>query len=140
MSGVGLFRAATRAGEATEMMTGLALYLVYGMHHDGRPLAEIQNAVLLMTVLFQNVYVLCMRSERRSIFREPIVSNAWLLLGVGIALAVQATAMLWPPLGGVLGPAPVSAATLRFCIAAVVGTIVVTEATKFAVGHWQRRR
>ena len=122
------------------LMTGLALYLVAGMQRQGRPLAEIQNAVLLMTVLFQNVYVLCMRSERRSIFREPIVSNAWLLLGVGIALALQATAMLWPPLGGVLGTAPVSAATLRFCIAAVVGTIVVTEATKFAVGHWQRRR
>ncbi|MEG3171244.1 HAD-IC family P-type ATPase [Sphingomonas sp. ZB1N12] len=122
------------------LMTGLALYLVSQMRAEGHPLAEIQNAVLLMTVLFQNVYVLCMRSERRSIFREPLLSNAWLLLGVGIALVLQATAMLWPPLGGVLGTSPVSAATLRFCAAAVVGTIVVTEATKFAVGLWQRRR
>ncbi|MEG8055453.1 cation transporting ATPase C-terminal domain-containing protein [Sphingomonas sp. 22L2VL55-3] len=121
------------------LMTGLALYLVTGMHRDGRPLAEIQNAVLLMTVLFQNAYVLCMRSERRSIFREPLLSNAWLLLGVGIALALQALAMFWPPLGSVLGTAPVSAATLRFCVAAVVGTIIVTEATKQAVALWQRR-
>jgi Ca2+-transporting ATPase len=122
------------------LMTGLALYLVAGMHRDGRPLAEIQNAVLLMTVLFQNAYVLCMRSERRSIFCEPVLSNAWLLLGVGIALGLQATAILWPPLGNVLGTAPVSAATMQFCVLAVVGTIAVTEATKQAVAVWQRRR
>jgi len=122
------------------LMTGLALYLVAGMHREARPLAEIQNAVLLMTVLFQNAYVLCMRSERRSIFREPMLSNAWLLLGVCIALALQITAMFWPPLGSVLGTAPVSAAILRFCLAAVVGTILVTEATKQAVAGWQRHR
>ncbi|MBE2991942.1 HAD-IC family P-type ATPase [Sphingomonas sp. CFBP 13603] len=121
------------------LMTGLALYLVSGMHRDGRPLAEIQNAVLLMTVLFQNAYVLCMRSERRSILREPLLSNAWLLVGVGIAIALQVTAMLWPPLGRVLGTAPVSAAILWFCAAAVVATIVVTEVTKHGVAVWQRR-
>jgi len=122
------------------LMTGLALYLVAGMHRKARPLAEIQNAVLLMTVLFQNAYVLCMRSERRSILREPVLSNAWLLLGVCIALALQITAMLWPPLGNVLVTAPVSAATMQFCVFAVVGTIAVTEATKQAVAVWQRRR
>ena len=121
------------------LMTGLALYLVAQMRGEGRPLAEIQNAVLLMTVLFQNAYVLCMRSERRSIVREPLFSNVWLLLGVGIALALQATAMLWPPLGSVLGTAPVSAATMRFCVVAVFGTIVVTEVTKQVVALWQRR-
>jgi calcium-translocating P-type ATPase len=122
------------------LMTGLALYLVAGMQREARPLAEIQNAVLLMTVLFQNAYVLCMRSERRSILREPLLSNAWLLLGVGIALGLQALAMLWPPLRSVLGTAPGSAATLRFCVAAVIGTMVVTEATKQVVALWERRR
>ncbi len=120
------------------LMTGLALYLVAGMQREGRPLAEIQNAVLLMTVLFQNVYVLCMRSERRSIFREPVLSNAWLLLGVGIALALQASAMLWPPLGGVLGTSPVTAGTLRFCLVATVATVIVTEATKWTVARVRR--
>ncbi|RXD07068.1 HAD family hydrolase [Sphingomonas sp. UV9] len=120
------------------LMTGLALYLVAQMRAEGRPLAEIQNAVLLMTVLFQNVYVLCMRSERRSIVREPLFSNAWLLLGVGIALALQATAMAWPPLGGVLGTSLVSAGTLRFCLAATVATVMVTEATKWTVARVRR--
>ena len=69
----------------------------------------------------------------------PVLIVAWLLLGVGIALALQVTAMLWPPLASVLGTAPVSAATIRFCVVAVVGTIVVTEATKQAVAFWQRR-
>jgi len=91
-----------------------------------------------MTVLFQNVYVLCMRSERRSIFREPVLSNAWLLLGVGIALALQASAMLWPPLGGVLGTSPVSVGTLRFCLVATVATVIVTEATKWTVARVRR--
>ncbi|WP_231420526.1 cation-translocating P-type ATPase [Sphingomonas sp. Leaf205] len=122
------------------LMTGLALYLVADLQREGRPLAEIQNAVLLMTVLFQNAYVLCMRSERRLIYREPVLSNASLLLGIGIALALQATAMLWPPLGSVLGTAPVCAPTVRFCVAAVLGTVLVTEATKQAVVIWQRRR
>ena len=121
------------------MMTGLALFLVYGMHHDGRPLPEIQNAVLLMTVLFQNVYVLCMRSERRSVLREPPLSNPWLLLGVGIALAFQLVAMLWPPLGRVLGTSLVSTATLSFCLAATVSTVIVTEVTKQVVARWQRK-
>ncbi|MES3152713.1 HAD-IC family P-type ATPase [Sphingomonas faeni] len=122
------------------LMTGLALYLVASMHRDGRPLPEIQNAVLLMTVLFQNGYVLCMRSERRPIFRKPLLSNAWLLLGVGIALGLQAIATLWPPLNTVLGTAPIPAATMQFCLLAVVGTIAVSEATKQAVADWQRRR
>ena len=120
------------------LMTGLALYLVAGMQREARPLSEIQNAVLLMTVLFQNVYVLCMRSERRSILREPVLSNAWLLLGVGIALALQASAMLWPPLGGVLGTSPVTAGTLRFCLVATVATVIVTEATKWTVARLRR--
>jgi Ca2+-transporting ATPase len=119
------------------LMTGLALFLVYGMHRDGRSLAEIQNAVLLMTVLFQNVYVLCMRSERRSVLREPPFSNPWLLLGVGIAMLLQLLAMLWPVLGRVLGTSPVSTETLWFCLAATAATVVVTEVTKHVVARWQ---
>jgi Ca2+-transporting ATPase len=120
------------------MMTGLTLFLVYGMHRDGYAVVEIQNAVLLMTVLFQNVYVLCMRSERRSVLREPPSSNPWLLLGVGIAVSLQLLAMVWAPLGRVLGTSPVSIETLWFCLAATASTVVVTEVTKQVVARWQR--
>lgn len=118
-------------------MTVLALLMVYSMREQGLPLAEIQNGVLLMVVLFQNVYVLCMRSERRSLFREPILSNPWLLLGVTIALTLQLTAMFWSPLSNLLGTSPVSRATLLLCIEAAVATVIVTEVTKWIVGKWQ---
>jgi magnesium-transporting ATPase (P-type) len=121
-------------------MTGFALFLVYALRRDGYPLAEIQNAVLLMTVLFQNVYVLCMRSERRSIFHEPLFSNPWLLLGIGVALALQLVAMFWPPLGGILGTSPVVSRTLWFCLGATGSTVIVTEATKQIVARWQAAR
>lgn len=118
-------------------MTGLALYLVATLQQRGVPLGQIQNAVLLMTVLFQNVYVLCMRSERRSVLREPLCTNPWLLLGVGVALALQMVAMVWPPLGGVLGTSPVSAATLYFCLGATTTIVIVTEITKHVVARWR---
>ncbi|HET7816610.1 MAG TPA: cation-translocating P-type ATPase C-terminal domain-containing protein, partial [Sphingomicrobium sp.] len=94
------------------------------------PLEQIQNGVLLLVVLFQNAYVLCMRSERRPIWREPLTSNPWLLLGVALALGLQVLAMNWPPLQEVLGTAPVDGFILAVCVAGAAVTIVVTEATK----------
>jgi calcium-translocating P-type ATPase len=122
------------------VMTGFALFLVYALRRDGHPLGEIQNAVLLMTVLFQNAYVLCMRSERRSIFLEPLFSNPWLLLGICIAITLQLIAMFWPLMGGVLGTSPVTTGTLWLCLGATVSTIIVTETTKKAVARWQITR
>ncbi|WP_083672004.1 cation-translocating P-type ATPase [Sphingomonas montana] len=118
-------------------MTVLALVMAYDMRTLGLPLAEIQNGVLLMVVLFQNVYVLCMRSERRPIWREPLFSNPWLLLVVGTALCLQLTAMFWSPLSRLLGTGPVSRHTLLFCAAATAATLVVTEVTKLIVAKWQ---
>lgn len=119
------------------VMTGFALYLVHRMHDAGAPLDRIQNAVLLMTVLFQNVYVLCMRSERRSVLREPVFSNPWLLLGIGVALGLQVVAMAWPVMGNVLRTSLVSADTLWSCLAATATTVIVTESAKRAVAGWQ---
>lgn len=119
-------------------MTILALLMAYRMQAQGLPLAEIQNGVLLMVVLFQNVYVLCMRSERRPFYREPLFSNPWLLLGVAGALGLQLTAMFWSPLGALLGTGPVSKATLLFCLGATAATLIITEMTKWAVARWQR--
>jgi magnesium-transporting ATPase (P-type) len=94
---------------------------------------EMRNGVLLLVVLFQNTFVLCMRSERRPIWREPLGSNPWLLLGVGSALGLQLLAMHWAPLRALLGTGPVRPEILAFCLAAGVLTIFVTEATKWLV-------
>jgi calcium-translocating P-type ATPase len=116
-------------------MTALALTLAYGMRVEGRSTAEAQNAVLLMTVLFQNAYVLCMRSERRPLHKEPLMSNPWLLLGIGIAIMLHLVAMFWAPLAGVLGTMPVSREVLLFCLGGTVLAVLVTEMTKTAVAR-----
>lgn len=101
----------------------------------GMSVPEIQNSVLFMTVLFQNAYVLCMRSEHRPLHREPALSNRWLLLGVALALSLQLLAMHWPPLRWVLGTGPVDSLTLAACLAAIALIVVVTETTKSGVRH-----
>jgi calcium-translocating P-type ATPase len=117
-------------------MTAAALLLTRWMLDRGFDVPEAQNAVLLLAVLFQNVYVLCMRSERRPLYREHPLSNPWLLLGVGGALALHLTAMYWPGLGNILGTSPVDMPTLIFCLAGAAAIILVTELTKWAVGSW----
>jgi magnesium-transporting ATPase (P-type) len=106
------------------------------MTDRGASVAAAQNAVLLLVVLFQNAYVLCMRSERRPLWREPLGSNPWLLLGVSLALGLHVLAMQWAPLQAVLGTSPVDPVILAICLAGAVMTVVVTEATKWIV---QRR-
>ena len=114
-------------------MTVLALLMISWADARSMPLAEIQNGVLLLVVFFQNAYVLCMRSERRPLWREPLMSNPWLLLGVGLALGLQLLAINWTPLRTVLGTAPVDGFILAICIAGAAVTIVVTETTKWVM-------
>jgi Ca2+-transporting ATPase len=110
-----------------------ALVLTSWLLERGFELPVVQNAVLLLTVLFQNVYVLCMRSERRPLYRERLLSNPLLLLGIGLALGLQLLAMNWGPLADILGTSPVDRQTLIFCLCAAAGIIVITEVTKRAV-------
>ena len=114
-------------------MTVLALLMISWADARSLPLAQIQNGVLLLVVLFQNAFVLCMRSERRPLWREPLMSNPWLLLGVGLALGLQLLAMNWAPLRTVLGTAPVDGFILAICLIGAAVTIVVTEATKWVM-------
>ena len=117
-------------------MTVLALLMIGWAEARSLPPAQIQNGVLLLVVVFQNAYVLCMRSERRLLWRQPLMSNPWLLLGVAIALGLQLLAMNWPPLQEVLGTAPVGGFVLGLCATGAAVTVVVTEATKWVL---QRR-
>ena len=114
-------------------MTALALLMIGWADARSLPPAQIQNGTLLLVVFFQNAYVLCMRSERRPLWREPLMSNPWLLLGVGLALGLQLLAMYWAPLRQVLGTAPVDGAILAICAAGAALTVVVTEASKWII-------
>ena len=114
-------------------MTVLALLMIGWADARSMPLAEIQNGVLLLVVFFQNAYVICMRSERRPLWREPLMSNPWLLLGVALTVGLQLLAMNWAPLQNVLGTAPVDGFILAICLAGAAITIVVTETTKWVM-------
>ena len=114
-------------------MTALALLMIGWADARSLPPGQIQNGVLLLVVVFQNAYVLCMRSERRPLWREPLMSNPWLLLGVGLALGLQLLAMNWAPLQDVLGTAPVDGVILAICTAGAVVTVIVTEITKWVI-------
>ena len=114
------------------MMSVLALVMMDWALARGAGVADAQNAVLLLTVLFQNAYVLSMRSERRPIWREPLASNPWLLLGVAAALGLHLVAMHWSPLRSVLGTAPVETGILLICLAGAGLTVIVAEGAKWA--------
>ena len=114
-------------------MTVLALLMIGWADARSMPLAEIQNGLLLLVVFFQNAYVICMRSERRPLWREPLMSNPWLLLGVALTVGLQLLAMNWAPLQNVLGTAPVDGFILAICLAGAAITIVVTETTKWVM-------
>lgn len=120
----------------TIVMAASALLLLHWMLQQGQEAEAARNAVLLLVVLFQNVYVMSMRSERRPIWREPITSNLWLLVGVSLALLLHLAAMTWHPLGSVLGTHLVDAQTLIFCLAAAAVILTVSEATKAAVASY----
>lgn len=119
------------------VMAILALVLLDWILQRGYDPDSARNAVLLLIVLFQNVYVISLRSERRPIWREPLMSNPWLILGVSAALLLQMIAMYWPPLASVIGTRPVDIQTLLFCLTGAVMILVTSEATKALV---QRRR
>ncbi len=114
-------------------MSLFALGIVHWGIARGMPLADIQNVVLLMTVLFQNAYVLCMRSEGRALYREPLLSNPWLLLGVLMALGLQLLATYWQPLRAVLETGPVAPEIFALCLAGMMLIVLVTEGTKLVV-------
>ena len=97
---------------------------------QGASLDAARNLVLFTTVLFQNVYVLAARSERRSAFATSLASNPWLLAGVAAALLLQLFAQNMPVLGDVLGTQPLSSADYVIACAVAFGLVLVTEVAK----------
>lgn len=111
-------------------MAATAIALFAWQLERGASVEAARNLVLFTTVLFQNAYVLCMRSERTALFRLPLFGNPWLLVGVGSALMLQLVVQYLPIAGSVLGTAPMEGADYLRAIAAAGGLLVVTEITK----------
>lgn len=121
-------------------MAATAIALFAWQLERGASVEAARNVVLFTTVLFQNAYVLCMRSERTALFRLPLFGNPWLLVGVGSALMLQLVVQYLPIAGSVLGTAPMEGADYLRAIAAAGGLLVVTEITKVFVSRHGKAR
>ncbi|WP_284053375.1 cation-translocating P-type ATPase [Stakelama marina] len=95
-----------------------------GSLYDSRSLA------LLTVVLFQNVFVLAVSSERRSILRFSPRRNRWLVAGVGVALGLHLLAMSFPATRGILGLAMPNMVEIAACLGGAVIVLVAVEITK----------
>lgn len=125
---------------ATILMTGLALWLMRDAIARGASIDEARNGVLLLTVLFQNIYVLCMRHLRRPVWHWSAQENRWLFVGVGAALLLHVAAMHFAPAQRVLGVQPVDATMVGTCLLGMLAIACVTEAGKWLAARAARNR
>ncbi|OAN65072.1 hypothetical protein A7X12_16290 [Sphingomonas sp. TDK1] len=124
-------------GRALRLMAPPALYMATAailLFHwrlgAGDTVEVARNLVLFTTVLFQNVYVLCMRSETRPVTRIPLLSNPWLVAGVAGALLLQILVQHLAVGALILGTKPLGAPLYALSAAAAIGLAVVIEGTK----------
>jgi len=94
-----------------------------------------RNLLLLLMVLFENFQTFNSRSERRSVFRQSVLSNPLLVVGVLAAQGLHIAAMYVPFLAGTLSLAPVSLAEWGVLLGCASLVLLVMEIEK-----WSDRR
>ncbi len=90
-----------------------------------------RNVLVLLMVLLENFQALNCRSEFRSIFRVPLKSNYFLIIGILVAQGVQIAAMLTPAMQNVLDIGPVSLETWGVLLALASLVVVGMELFKW---------
>jgi cation-transporting P-type ATPase F len=86
---------------------GFALFL-WELQREGASLAEARTAVVNAIVMVEAFYLLNCRSLTRSIFALGILSNVWVLFGIGLIIAVQLLFTYAPVMNGLFHSAPIS--------------------------------
>ncbi len=113
--------------------------LAYGTFHTlltlGYDIDMARNLTLMLMVLFGNIHALSSRSETRSIFRIPLLSNPFLVLAVPIAQLVHIGSMYVPGLNGVLAIQPIGLDEWSAMLAVALILLGLEEAHK----AWHRR-
>jgi len=108
-------------------MAGIALWCFAGLLGKGETLEAARSAVLLCVVLFQNAFLLSMRSRARAGDAAARAANAWLFGGVAIALTLQLAAMTVTPLRTTLALARPSATSLGVALLGAIATWLLAE-------------
>ena len=86
---------------------GFALFL-WELRRESASLAEARTVVVNAIVMVEAFYLLNCRSLIRSIFSLGIFSNLWVLLGIGLIIAVQLLFTYAPVMNGLFHSAPIS--------------------------------
>jgi len=100
---------------------GFALFL-WELQRESASLAEARTAVVNAIVMVEAFYLLNCRSLTRSIFALGIFSNLWVLLGIGLIIAVQLLFTYAPVMNGLFHSAPIAGDSWLRIVA--VGVIV----------------
>ncbi len=120
---------------ATLVMGGGGFAVFHWLLSSGLSHVAASNLLLLLFVLFENFQCFNSRSERRSVFRQPIASNPYLLAGVLGSQVLHIGAMYVPGLNTLLGIAPIGIREWLLMLALASVLLLVSE-----VGKWLYRR
>ena len=113
------------------VMTAISVWMLGSHLAAGDTIDEARNAVLLMVVLFQNAFLLSVRSLHRPFWRWHPPENGWMFLGMATALTLQIGAMYFPPMQVLLGVQPVGVTIVFQCLVGALAVLLVTEVTKW---------
>lgn len=115
---------------ATLLMGGGGFGLFYVLISTGVSEFTARNLLLVLFVLFENFQCFNSRSERRSVFRQSLASNPFLLVGILGSQALHLGAMYVPGLNGLLGIAPITLGDWLMLLALASSLLLVSEVEK----------
>lgn len=109
---------------------GFALFL-WELQREGASLAEARTAVVNAIVMVEAFYLLNCRSLSRSIFAMGVFSNLWVILGIGLIVAVQLLFTYAPIMNKLLHSAPISSQSWLRIVAVAAIAFAAVELEKW---------
>jgi cation-transporting P-type ATPase F len=109
---------------------GFALFL-WELQREGASLAEARTAVVNAIVMVEAFYLLNCRSLSRSIFALGIFSNLWVILGIGLIVAVQLLFTYAPIMNKLFHSAPISGQSWLRIVAVAAIAFAAVELEKW---------
>lgn len=126
----------TRLAMAAITIGGISFAVFWWLLNNGYSEAEARNLTVLQLVLFENVMALNSRSETKSFFQQPFMSNPLLIYGTIAAQAIHIGAMYTPGLSDVLYIQPVTFQEWGVLLGLALSLMAVLEVEKYVRRNW----
>jgi cation-transporting P-type ATPase F len=108
------------------LLVGAFALFLWELRHERASLAEARTAVVNAIVMVEAFYLLNCRSLSRSIFALGIFSNLWVILGIGLIIAVQLLFTYAPVMNRLFHSAPIPGESwLRIVVVAGIAFVAV---------------